>query len=761
MNKQATQSIHAILKSRFGHDEFRPLQEDIIGSVLAGEDTLVLMPTGGGKSLCYQLPAVCMDGLTLVVSPLISLMKDQVDALKAAGIPAEFINSTLTGSELGRVHTEAAMGRLKMVYLAPERLALQGFRDFLSSLSISLIAIDEAHCISEWGHDFRPDYRNLKFLRSEFEGVPVMGLTATATERVRVDIAEQLGLRRPRTFVSSFNRANLTYSVQPKQDSFEALLALLREHPGEPTIIYCFSRRETEELASELSAKGFRALPYHAGLENRVRRETQEGFIRGEMPIVAATIAFGMGIDKPDVRLVVHYDLPKSVEFYYQETGRAGRDGLPSECVLFYSYGDKFKQDLFIDKIEDGTEREMAQRKLAQMIDFCQLRSCRRRYLLNYFGEEWEQDNCGACDVCLTQTAEFDATEIAQKVLSAVIRTGERFGEAHVSMVLRGSRAKRVLELGHDRLSVHGVARDFSREELREITWQLVNKGLLAKADGEYPTLYVTPAGGAFLKNRDELRLDMPKRAVPVIDPPDGDGPEPDEALFEEFDATEIAEKLLSAVIHTGERFGAAHVIRVLRGSNARKVLEMGHDSLSVYGVAPDFTREGLKEIIWHLLDRGLLARGDGAYPTLYLTTAGRGFLRRTERLTLRMPKSYSRKDARRRRGAVGRRSQGDTHSETKRLLLEGMNVGEIATHRGLSQQTVLSHLERLVETGEELELAHLMPPAHRFARIEAALRYADAPALRPIRERLGEGFSYEELRLVRLHLRQARSREP
>ena len=337
--------ILPLLKSQFGYDSFLPLQEEIITNVLAGSDSLVLMPTGGGKSLCYQLPALCFDGLTVVVSPLIALMKDQVDSLKGNGIAAEYINSTLPPDDVSHVQAQARTGQLKILYLAPERLALPRFRDFLSTLNVSLIAIDEAHCISEWGHDFRPDYRNLKALRHDFPATPLIALTATATGKVREDIMVQLGLQRGRTFVSSFNRANLTYLVRPKTTPFTDLVELLHRHKNEAAIIYCFSRKDTEGLAADLTANGLKALPYHAGLDNDLRRQTQERFIRDEVPIIVATIAFGMGIDKPDIRLVVHYDLPKSIESYYQETGRAGRDGIPSELRWTPKFGQEVKRE--------------------------------------------------------------------------------------------------------------------------------------------------------------------------------------------------------------------------------------------------------------------------------------------------------------------------------------------------------------------------------------------------------------------------------
>ena len=507
--------IRAVLKARFGYDEFRPLQAEIIGNVLAGRDSLVLMPTGGGKSLCYQLPALCLDGLTLVVSPLIALMKDQVDALRSNGIEAAFINSSVPAREAQGVYAAARAGRLKLLYIAPERLAVPGFRDFLDSVNVGLIAIDEAHCISEWGHDFRPDYRNLRTLRETLAGTTVIALTATATDRVRDDIVEQLAMPHAGQFVSSFNRENLTYIVRPKRRAFDGLVALLRKHANEPAIIYCLSRDGTESLASDLSRQGIPALPYHAGLDPAVRKDMQERFIRDEAPVIVATIAFGMGIDKPDVRLIVHYDLPKTLEGYYQETGRAGRDGLPSECVLFFSAGDRAKFTRFIDEMEDPAERERAHQKLDQMIAYGESRSCRRAFVLQYFGETYDRPDCGSCDLCLAERETFDATEIAQKVVSAVIRTGERFGPAHVINVLQGSRAKRVLELGHDQLSVHGIARDYDRDELKEIVGLLEDQGLLQRSPNKYATVSVTPAGHDFLRRRETLTLNRIKRAAP------------------------------------------------------------------------------------------------------------------------------------------------------------------------------------------------------------------------------------------------------
>ncbi|MSR84951.1 RecQ family ATP-dependent DNA helicase [Candidatus Uhrbacteria bacterium] len=394
-----------LLKKYFGFDGFRPLQEEIVQHVVSGHDALVVMPTGSGKSLCYQLPALVLPGLTLVVSPLIALMKDQVDALQANGIAATFINSSLTPFEIDQILREAQSGKWKLLYVAPERLANPSFRQILRTLPVSLIAVDEAHCISEWGHDFRTDYRNLFQLRYVFPTVPWIALTATANVRVREDVQAQLRLQNGKLFLSSFNRPNLTYLVRPKKASFETLVQAITSIGESSAIIYCFSRKETERLALKLKARGFNALPYHAGLNDTLRRRTQEKFIRDECPIIVATIAFGMGIDKPNVRLVVHADLPRSVEGYYQETGRAGRDGLPSICLMLYSAGDRFKREYFIRRIEDQDEQARERQQLNQMIRFAETRTCRRKFLLEYFGEVFGETKCEGCDICLGEHA--------------------------------------------------------------------------------------------------------------------------------------------------------------------------------------------------------------------------------------------------------------------------------------------------------------------------------------------------------------------
>ncbi|OGM94726.1 hypothetical protein A2524_02435 [Candidatus Wolfebacteria bacterium RIFOXYD12_FULL_48_21] len=443
--------MKTLLKKHFGYEEFRPLQEEIIKRVLTGKDCVVLMPTGGGKSLCFQLPALILEGAVIVISPLISLMKDQVDALCANGIAAGLINSTLSQSEITDVMEQVREGAIKILYIAPERFAVPGFESFLHALNIGLIAVDEAHCISEWGHDFRPDYRNLRSLRSKFPTVPIIALTATATEKVREDIVKQLNIEDAKVFISSFNRPNLSYEVLPKKDSIKTVISLLSSYKDESSIIYCFSRNDTEKLVTELKKYGFKAAAYHAGLNQKTRKENQEKFIRDEIDIMVATIAFGMGIDKPDVRLVIHHGLPKSIEGYYQETGRAGRDGLPARCVLLFSYADKFKHDYFIRAVTDKIEREKAEQKLESVLTYGTLFGCRRRFLLRYFDEGYDKKNCGNCDGCVKQAPlEIHAMPlraVKQKVASASVS-----GSARGSALFEELRAIRTQEA--QRLSV-------------------------------------------------------------------------------------------------------------------------------------------------------------------------------------------------------------------------------------------------------------------------------------------------------------------
>src|SRR5207248_3912325 len=473
----ATLQLQETLKKYFGYDEFRPLQQEIIDDPLAGRDVFALLPTGGGKSLCFQLPALLRNGVTIVVSPLIALMKDQVDALRTIGIAATFVNSTLAGSEARERFRGLHRNEFRLLYVAPERLMMENFLESALNWNIAQIAIDEAHCISEWGHDFRPEYRELKKLRTHFPDVPMIALTATATERVRADIVKQLKLREPQCYVASFDRPNLTYRVVPKSAPYEQLLEFIRSRPNDSGIVYCASRKSADSLARNLSDAGVSAKPYHAGLTSDARTKNQDAFLRDDVRVVTATIAFGMGINKPNVRFVIHYDLPKNLESYYQETGRAGRDGLPSECVLLFSASDVAKQLHFIDE-KSEPEGRIARAQLQQMVHYAETRECRRVTLLRYFGEEYEKSSCEGCDNCLTPRETFDGTILAQKFLSCVHRihakSGFGFGLNHIVDVLRGADTQGIRQRGHNELSTYGIGAELKRE-----AWQAIGRELL------------------------------------------------------------------------------------------------------------------------------------------------------------------------------------------------------------------------------------------------------------------------------------------
>lgn len=502
------------LKDTFGYSAFRPLQREIIEASLAGRDVFALLPTGGGKSMCFQLPAQLRDGLTLVVSPLIALMKDQVDQLEELGVAATFLNSSLSAAESRARLAGLHRGRYRLLYAAPERLMLSGWEENLRNWNVRCIAIDEAHCISEWGHDFRPEYRQLAELRDSLPEVPVMALTATATERVRRDIVERLKLRDPATFIASFNRPNLTYRVVPKDQPQRQLIEFVRKRSGESGIVYCASRAAAERTAEALAGRGFRARPYHAGLDAETRHANQESFLRDETQIICATIAFGMGINKPNVRWIVHYDLPKNLEGYYQETGRAGRDGLPAECLLLYSAGDVAKQLHFIDQMRDPHEQQVARRQLDTMLHYAESAGCRRREVLAYFGETYPEDNCGACDNCLEPRETYDGTIHAQKFLSCIVRIeragGFRVGMNHIIEVLTGADTERIRRWRHDQLSTYGIGTELTRREWAGVARELLRLGLIAVDEGQYATLGLTAEGAAALRERRRLTLTRP-----------------------------------------------------------------------------------------------------------------------------------------------------------------------------------------------------------------------------------------------------------
>ena len=612
------------LKTYFGYDQFRPLQQEIVEHVLNAKDSLVLMPTGGGKSLCFQLPALMMDGVTIVVSPLISLMKDQVDALQANGVAAELINSSLPYNEIVRVMDRVKQGAVKALYIAPERLSAVDFESFLRALPISLFAIDEAHCISEWGHDFRPEYRNLRMLRTKFPTVPIIALTATATEKVRADILAQLQIADARVFISSFNRPNLRYEVMPKKDSLKSVLALLAAYKDESVIIYCFSRTDTENLVENLRKNGHSAVAYHAGLNANTRRENQEAFIKDEVNIVVATIAFGMGIDKPDVRLVIHHSLPKSVEGYYQETGRAGRDGLPSRCVLFFSFSDKFKHDYFIRGIKDPAEQRAAREHLDQVLQYGTLQRCRRAFLLEYFAEEFAQNNCGGCDVC----SPSEPLAITQ------------------------------------------------------VTTPSVKSRRASTASVEEPAAYDTALFELLrgIRIAEARRLNVPPYVV-------------------------FGDKVLREMATTFPQTPAAFL--AMSGVGNQKLIQFGEIFMAAI-------RQYVQE---HAI----------VPPTATTRTSVQRWSKPA--------------------------SEGKTYQETKQYVLQGMTLDAIAQARGLSPTTIVGHIEWLAAHDTEVDLQYLRPASDRFEAIADAFAQTGSTFLTPVRTLLGEEYSFEEIRLVRMFM--------
>ncbi len=491
------------LAKHFGFSEFRPHQREIVEAILRDRDVFASLPTGGGKSLCYQLPAVMRPGLTLVVSPLISLMKDQVDGAREEGIPAAFLNSTLSQEEARETWRELARGSIRLLYASPERLSIAGFREALSRFGLGLIAVDEAHCISEWGHEFRPDYRTLGLLREQFPGVPIAAFTATATPQVQEDVIRQLGLENPCVVRASFDRPEIFYRVKPRQsDGDEQVLRFIRDHDGEPGIVYRGTRKAVERTAAFLSNHGVDAAAYHAGLDDGDRRSRQEAFLRDELTVVVATIAFGMGIDKPNVRWVIHADLPRSVEGYYQETGRAARDGEPAEALLLYGSGDVASIRWHIDRMENPEERERAETRLRQILRYAESSVCRRVQLLAHFAEQ-HPGHCGRCDVCAGEVVVEDLTEAARKVLSAAVRTGERFGAHHLVDILTGTPTDKVLERGHETLPTFGIGRDRDRQWWLDLVRDLDAAGMIVRGDGRTAGYSLSSKGRLLLRGKE------------------------------------------------------------------------------------------------------------------------------------------------------------------------------------------------------------------------------------------------------------------
>ncbi len=700
-----------ILRRYFGYSEFRQLQQDIILDVLKGKDVLVLMPTGGGKSLCYQYPSLVFKGLTIVVSPLISLMKNQVDSLRSNGIPAEYINSSLNYEDIIKIKSALVQNRVRLLYIAPERLTIPTFLSFLKGLKISLFAIDEAHCISEWGHDFRPEYRQLKIIGTSFPDVPIIALTATATLKVREDIINQLELKDCKKYIASFNRENLVYHVRPKQEAFRQIIEFLKTRPGESGIIYCYSRKSVESLVENLKAAGFRALPYHAGLSASVRSTNQEKFIKDDVDVLVATIAFGMGIDKPNIRFVIHHDLPKNLEAYYQETGRAGRDGLRSDCVLLFSYGDRQKIEYFINQMANEKERQIAHDKLMDIINFCQTTVCRRKPLLGYFGEEYDEEKCGGCDNCLMPEEEMEATGEILTILSCIEELGENFGINYCIDVLTAGKSSRILHNGHASLRSYGAGKNLPKKMWHGFIRELLRRGYL-NLEGEYPVLKLRQ------KSRDILL---------------GTGSK-SEKLF--LAKPRIVEK--SAIIEQDS--GDMGLFEALR--NLRKTLA----DVENYPPYIIFNDASLKQMA--------VRRPCTPHDFRKITGVGDKKLERYGAIFINEIRRFCENQSSLRQPAKKQSSEYVTLD----MLNQDMDLDEITLKRNLSLNTIYTHIEKLILADENINIEKFIKK-EKIDVISGAVIELGGESLKPIKERLGDNFSYGEIRLVRAKMKRKKDR--
>lgn len=708
-------SVQTILQNKFGYSSFRHGQKEIIDNVLAGKDSFVLMPTGGGKSLCYQIPALILKGITIVVSPLIALMKDQVDALRVNGIPAAFLNSTLSPEAQREIAAQMKNGDIKLLYVAPERIfSNEGrFLTFLKECNISMFAIDEAHCISQWGHDFRPEYRQLAQLKDYFPSTPIIALTATADSLTRDDILDKLNLKQPKTFVSSFNRANINYSVLPKKNYYDQLVDYLRLHKTDSGIIYCLSRASTEDLAEKLTKDGFPARPYNAGLDQNTRAKHQEAFLRDDVNIMVATVAFGMGINKSNVRYVIHVDLPKNIEGYYQETGRAGRDGLASDAVLFYSPADAIKLKSFAQVENNPEQTKILLTKLTKMQQFCELRTCRRKYLLNYFGES-TSNYCGSCDVCLSDYEKVDATIDAQKILSAVYRLDQRFGANYVVDVLRGAQSEKIKE-EHKLLKTYGIGKEIPKEQWIGNIQELIQLGYLKQSEGQYPVLQLTENSEKVLRGGEKVLLVKAAPQKTKAQPKEKQGIlEYEKPLFEKLRVIrkELADKenVPPYVILSDATLIEMAAFLPLSGPDLRKISGIGDIKLGLYG------KSFLDGIVDYCNENKLESKISA----------------KAEKRETKKPKEEK---------------TNDTKLVTLQLFRQDMSPAEIGQLRGLSPTTIESHLSHFVYTGE-LEVEALVSK-EKIPMIKKAISVKGDQVLSPIKEMLGEKYSYGEIKAV------------
>lgn len=697
------QSLEEALKHFFGYDTFRPGQEQIVEEALSNRDLLIIMPTGGGKSLCFQLPALLKPGLTVVVSPLIALMQDQVDALQDNGIGATFLNSSLRMEDVRSREAAILKGEIKLLYVAPERLLGERFLPFLekvrSHIGISAFAIDEAHCVSEWGHDFRPEYRQMKQLRQRYPDIPLLALTATATSRVRQDIIQQLTLQEPGIHLASFNRPNLYYEVIPKErQSYKQLLTKIRSHQGSG-IIYCFSRRQVDEVAYRLQQDGFTALPYHAGLSNQERSENQTRFIRDDVQIMVATVAFGMGINKPDVRFVIHYDLPRNLESYYQESGRAGRDGETSYCTLFFGAGDIRKVDYLIEQKADPEEQRVARQQLRQVIEYAEGSDCRRTIQLSYFGERFP-GNCDNCDNCRTPKPVEDWTIEAQKFLSCVARCRERFGMTHIIDVLRGSRKQKIEQNGHHLLSTYGIGKDRSAEAWKMLARSLLHQGLVDETTDGYRILKLNKLSWEVLRSQRSVQIAITQTST-------------EQALYEPNLRGAEIEILFERLRKLRKQIADLQAVP--------PYVVFADSSLKLMAQQQPETIEDFAEI------SGVGTHKLNQYGDKFISEI-RAFCQE-QKLPVALPST--------------------THMVTLQFYQQGLNVEEIAQKRGFTPRTIITHLSELLEMKQPVDLNRLVSKELQ-QQILQAIQTVGADSLKTIRDHLGEDYNYEDIQLVR-----------
>ena len=690
-----TQILHDTLKENFGFEKFRPNQEDIINCILAGQDTVAIMPTGGGKSICFQLPALLFAGITIVISPLIALMKDQVDSLKANGIEACFINSSQTENEREYYIERLKSNIIKLVYVAPESLSF--LDNLFNSLSVSLIAIDEAHCISAWGHDFRPAYTNLGYLKNRFPSTPILALTATADKATRKDISDQLNLINPKIFVASFDRKNLSLEVRPALDRVKQIIDFIKEKPNESGIVYCLSRKTTEELAEKLQKVGVNAKAYHAGLDSKIRSKTQDEFINDDCQVVCATIAFGMGIDKSNVRWVIHYNLPKNIEGYYQEIGRAGRDGLPSETVLFESYGDMIQLQKFASQ---GLNAEVQLAKLERMKQYADALTCRRKILLSYFGE-LVTENCGNCDMCKNPPLFFDGTVIAQKVLSAIIRLQESEPLPVIVDFLRGSKNAYIFEKQYQNLKTYGVGADFSWYDWNQYLIQLINLGYCEIAFHQQNKIKLTAFAKNVLFEGEKVRL----TAVQKLN----------------FEKQEVKEKKSKSVANS-----LFETLRKLRYEISKE------EEVPAYVIFSDAALSQM-ETERPMSDQELLSI-DGVGKAK-LEKYGDAFIK----AIIEFQKTKS----------VKKKKEGSTYKETLELYQNGLSIEAIAEKRNLGFSTIMSHLAKLYLDGFSIDLKPFVTDQEVNQIAEAKIKLESPATLKPYFDHFEEQMDYGKIRLA------------